>query len=194
MTWVKHRNLAIDYIRTETGDHNAVPLLRCAIVGRIQLDDPNLVMKVGGRLGQPLHDRVQIARKLRSRDATHVFKQKAARADFANCANCLRPHVTVIVVATMFPADAKGLAWRAARDQIGPCITPPINLPHVFANNRPMLDVFNALRPIVKDSFDGITVPFNHELVAKARLGKAESQAPATGEQFNAVHEPKPLS
>ena len=98
----------------------------------------------------------------------------------------------MVTIAAMFAANAERLTRRTPGDQIGAREYPPIDLSNVFVNDRPMFDMLNALSAIVKDRRNGVSIPFDHEVMAETGTRETQPKPTTTREQLDAPHYPPP--
>jgi hypothetical protein len=98
----------------------------------------------------------------------------------------------MIVIAAMFSTNAEGLTWRSPGNKLHAYVRPPINLAHIAAEDWPLSHMLDTLISVVKHRFDGVSVPFDHEIVMEARACQTETQTPTTSKQFDATHDPNP--
>ena len=102
-----------------------------------------------------------------------------------NGANELRNHVAVIAHASMLAAYAKGLARRAASDQIDLAKVLVRKLANVVLDDLPMCDPGN--RPFLRVKAQGrtsITVPLDEGRVTKSPMMSTQGQTSGTRKQL----------
>jgi hypothetical protein len=92
----------------------------------------------------------------------------------------------MIVLAAFFPANSKGLAGRAAGNEIEGVQLLPIDVTDILKTHRPITDVLDTVCLVVQDGRDCVLIELHHMLGAKARMGHSEGQPPTAGEEFSA--------
>lgn len=142
MSFFREVPLAFE-VASETDDKDALPLLRNAVVRRIENShhDPIVKIVVGpARLvvlkalemveprflisrhqiwvTQLQPDVFQIAGKASASQSLHIFKNECPRLKIANSSNCLREHIALVEKSTVKAAERKWLARGAASYEV----------------------------------------------------------------------------
>ena len=145
-----------------TSHNHTVTLLSGAKIGGIQFENFCYVAKVGGGLREPVNNRLEIRREFLASQATNILENESARTGLANSANGLRPHIAMVIIASVFSTDAERLAGWAASDQINSGKPMPVDLTHVLALDRPVRYVLNPFAAVVQYGFDRVGLPLDH--------------------------------
>jgi len=108
----------------------------------------------------------EIACKRWPRQSAHVFEYKGAWTQIANSPDGLRPHVSRIIMTTMFATDREWLTRWSARYEVHLSSEgSPIDFAHILASNGPSSRVFEVVRLVQAQRGESISIPFHHQLV-----------------------------